>query len=146
VTTIGELDARRTRPLPQGHGRGRRIGRLLFGLMFILGAMTHVILILSGASYSGFADGSSIPFVREKWDSLFVTHVPIFASLLAAFELTVGFLILAGGARTRMGLIAAIGFTGALVLFGWGFLIWSLPVGSLLVWQLVSETRGGGSN
>jgi hypothetical protein len=48
--------------------------------------------------------------------------------LLAAFELAVGLLILAGGRKTTLGLVAAVAFHLGLMLFGWGFCFWSVPM------------------
>jgi hypothetical protein len=47
--------------------------------------------------------------------------------MLAAFELAVGLLILAGGRKTTLGLVAAVAFHLGLMLFGWGFCSWSSP-------------------
>jgi hypothetical protein len=44
-----------------------------------------------------------------------------------------GLLILAGGPRTRLGLLAAIAFHFGLMLFGWGFWFWSVPMLAMLV-------------
>jgi hypothetical protein len=52
---------------------------------------------------------------------------------VAAGELAIGVAILIGGRWTLLGLIGAIGFHGALMLFGFGFWMWSLPMLALLV-------------
>jgi hypothetical protein len=49
------------------------------------------------------------------------------------FEVAVGLLILAGGPRARLGLLAAVAFHLGLMLFGWGFWCWSVPMLAMLV-------------
>ncbi|HVW32270.1 MAG TPA: hypothetical protein VHL53_07010, partial [Acidimicrobiia bacterium] len=83
---------------------------------------------LRGDDYARFADGSSIPFVRHTWRTLVVPNHHWFISALVAFELAVGVLALLGGWRTRLAYAAAIAFHGALLSFGWGFALWSLPM------------------
>ncbi len=52
---------------------------------------------------------------------------------VAAGELTLGLLLLRGGYAAKIGWLGVIGFHLALVLFGWGFLIWSAPALAALV-------------
>jgi hypothetical protein len=56
-----------------------------------------------------------------------------FIALLIMFEVIVGLLVLSRAYR-RAGIAAAITFNIALILFGWGFCIWSVPVIALLAW------------
>jgi hypothetical protein len=60
-------------------------------------------------------------------------HAALFGLLLAAFELSVGLLILAGGRKTTLGLVAAVAFHLGLMLFGWGFWFWCVPMLAMLV-------------
>jgi hypothetical protein len=55
-----------------------------------------------------------------------------------AGELTLGLLLLAGGTWARVGWVGVIAFHVALMLFGWGFWIWSVPV---LVFLVVAARR-----
>jgi hypothetical protein len=57
----------------------------------------------------------------------------IFITLLIMFEAGVGLLVLSRAYR-RAGIAAAIAFNAALILFGWGFCLWSVPVIALLIW------------
>jgi hypothetical protein len=62
-------------------------------------------------------------------------HAPrgVARAAAGAFELAVGMLILASTCNTTIGLVAAIAFHLGLMLFGWGFWLWSVPMLALLV-------------
>ena len=91
--------------------RVARVGRLAFGVMFAGGAAVHVAIVVTGTeTYRHFADTAFIPFVKQAWVSVFMPHAALLGLLLAAFELAVGLLILAGGPKTRLGLLAAVAF------------------------------------
>jgi hypothetical protein len=105
-----------------------------FGGIFLASAVTHTILVtVTPHSYDAFADGSWWPFVTHAWHSVFVPNTGYFIALLIAFEASVGLLILSRRYR-RTGIAAAIAFNAALILFGWGFCFWSVPVIALLLW------------
>jgi hypothetical protein len=124
-------------------GRVARVGRLAFGVMFTGGAAIHVAIVITGTeTYRHFADSAFIPFVKQAWLSVFMPHAALLGLLLAAFELAVGLLILAGARKTTLGLVAAIAFHLGLMLFGWGFWFWSVP---MLV-MLVALLRNGFDN
>jgi hypothetical protein len=119
---------------PHRPGRMARVGRLAFGVMFTGGAAIHVAIVVTGTeTYQHFADTAFLPFVKRGWLSVFMPHAALLGLLLAAFELAVGLLILAGGPETRLGLLAAIAFHLGLMLFGWGFWLWSIPMLAMLV-------------
>jgi hypothetical protein len=123
-------------PLAAQHTRGRvaHVGRLAFGVIFAGGAAIHVAILVTGTeTYRHFADPAFIPFVKQAWLSVFMAHAALLGLLLAAFELTVGLLILAGGRKTTLGLLAALVFHLGLMLFGWGFWFWSLPMVAMMV-------------
>jgi hypothetical protein len=104
------------------------------GGIFLASAMTHATLVMvTPHSYEAFANGSWWPFVRHTWHSVFVPNTTLFITLLIMFEAAVGVLILSRHYR-RTGIAAAVVFTAALILFGWGFCIWSVPVFGLLLW------------
>jgi hypothetical protein len=123
--------------------RTGRIGRVAFGAMFVLGAAAHALLVLlSPTAYRSFADGASLPFIKHAWRSILVPNVSVLIPVLAIFELIVGLSILAGGHWTRWGLAAAIAFHLGLMLFGWGFWVWSIPMLALLTLELRAERSG----
>jgi hypothetical protein len=105
-----------------------------FAVMFTGGAAIHVAIVVNGTeTYRHFADPAFIPFVKQAWASAFMPHAAVLGLLLAAFELAVGLLILAGARKTTIGLVAAIAFHLGLMLFGWGFWFWSVPMLAMLV-------------
>ena len=119
---------------PHRHGRVARVGRMSFGAMFAGGAAVHFAIVVTGTeTYRQFADTAFIPFVKQAWLSVFMSHAALLGLLLAAFELAVGLLILAEGPKTRLGLLAAIAFHLGLMLFGWGFWFWSVSMLVMLV-------------
>jgi hypothetical protein len=121
------------------HGEGaRRLGRAGVGALYLgAGALVNAGFLIRGDDYQGFADGAYVSFVRETWESLVVPHHEPFIWLLVAFEATVGVLALSGGRRTQAAYALAIAFHVALLSFGWGFYVWSIP----MIWALVQLLR-----
>jgi hypothetical protein len=97
-------------------------------LWVLAGAAVNGYLLVRGADYSGFADEASTSLVRETWESLVVPHHALFIGLLIAFEATAGVLVLVEGPVRQAALIVLIGFNVALVSFGWGYLVWAVPM------------------
>jgi hypothetical protein len=91
-------------------------------------------MLIDGTTYSGFATGSPIPFVRDTWESLVVPHHHVFIGLLVAGEALAGVLVLVPGRVREVVLICLVAFNATLVVFGWAFAIWAVPlVASLLL-------------
>ena len=115
-------------------GRVAAVARLAFGGLFTGGSLVHIAIVVTGTeTYRHFADTAFILFVKQAWLSVFMPHAALFGLLLAALELAVGLLILAGGRKTTIGLLAAIVFHLGLMLFGWGFWFWSAPMLAMLI-------------
>jgi hypothetical protein len=122
--------------------RAARAGRLaVAGLYLGAGALVNAVFLATGEDYADFADGAYIPFVRDTWRSLVVPDHHLFISLLIVFEATVGILVLGGGKRTLFGLAAAVAFHVALLCFGWGFYLWSIPMFGALSLLLRAERQ-----
>ena len=116
-----------------------RLGRRAVGGLYIgAGAAVNALFLLRGDDYAEFADGAYVRFVRDTWREVVVPHHHEWIALLIAFELGVGVLALLGGRRTQIGYVAAITFHVALLSFGWGFYLWSVP----MVWALSVLLRG----
>lgn len=107
--------------------------RVLFGGMFVLGAAVHVVLVSAEPGvYAAFADNALLGLVRTAWSSVTAAPVP-FVGALALFECAVGLLVLFGTPRVAMvGASLMAAFHVALMTFGWGFWLWSLPMLGLL--------------
>ena len=122
--------------------RALRTGRIAVGLLYIVaGAGANAFFLARGDNYEEFADGAYLAYVRDTWRSVVVPNHEAWIALLIAFELTVGVLALLGGHRTQVAYGAAIAFHVALLPFGWGFYLWSLPMLAALVTLLRSERR-----
>jgi hypothetical protein len=92
--------------------RARYVGRWALGVLFIVfGAIVNAIyLAVDPDYYAIFADPSPFAFVRNTWESVVVPHLTFFILLLILAEAVAGALILSGGRRTQVGLMALIGF------------------------------------
>jgi hypothetical protein len=125
------------------HDHGALVrGCIAAGLLWIGGgALVNGAILALGGTYSGFADGAYVAFVHDTWESLVVPHQTVFIGLLIAFEATAGTLVLVEGPLRRIALWALIGFNLCLLSFGWGFYLWSVPVGSGLALLLRAEKR-----
>lgn len=113
-----------------GHSElARRVGRAGVGALYLLaGAAVNLGMVLRGDDYAGFADGAYVAFVRDTWESLVVPNHEWFIGALIVFEAAVGLLALSGGRRTQLAYALAIAFHVALLSFGWGFFLWSIPM------------------
>lgn len=119
-----------------------RVGRVGVAALYIgAGAAVNGFFLARGDDYADFADGSYIPFVRDTWQSLVVPNHDVWISLLIALEGSVGLLAISGGRRTQVAYAAAIAFHVALLSFGWGFYLWSIPMIAALTTLLRAERR-----
>lgn len=124
------------------HPGSLRTGR--FGVAFLYlaaGAAVNAFFLARGDDYAEFAKGSYLPFVRDTWESVVVPDHDIWIGLLIAFELGVGVLALVGGRPTQLAYAAAITFHVALLSFGLGFFLWSIPMIAALTTLLRVERR-----
>jgi hypothetical protein len=109
------------------HERSRRIAVVAVAVMWVVGgALVNLLTLVQGGDYSGFADGSPSTFVTDTWESLAVPHAAVF----------IGLLVLVPGRTRQVALGLLVAFDLLLVCFGWGFLLWPVPVtaGLLGLW------------
>jgi hypothetical protein len=105
------------------------------GCFFLFTAGVHLGMVAADAEvYRHFADAAQLPFVRETWSDIFMAHASTWALLVMVGELTMGLLLLRGGPAAKVGWVGVIAFHVALMLFGWGFWLWSVPALVFLVW------------
>lgn len=97
-------------------------------LWLLAGAAANAAMLLDGSTYTGFADGSPIPFVRTTWESLVVPHHHVFIGLLIAGEALAGALVLVPGRVREVVLLALVAFNATLVVFAWAFAVWAVPL------------------
>ena len=107
--------------------RARYIGRAAVGVLFIVGgALLHVINLVTGADYAGFADPAHFGVGHRLLAGVVAPNQVLFIGLLLVFEATVGVLVISGGRRTQVGYVGVIAFYLALWLFGWIETVWCL--------------------
>ena len=108
--------------------------RAFVGGFFVWTSGIHVGIVAAGPDFNrGFADGAVVPGVRTAWHEVFMAAPVAWGLTLAAGELLLGLLLLRGGPAARVGWGGVIVFHLMLVLFGWGFLLWSGPALAFLV-------------
>lgn len=124
----------------QRSDRATRIGELALAVLYLLaGALVNAVYLWEGEDYADFAEHSPWAFVRETWSDLVVPHAGLFIGLLIAFEVLVGTLALLGRERAQIAMVLAMGFHVALVAFGWGFAVWSVPMLAAMALLLRAE-------
>ncbi|HET8615826.1 MAG TPA: hypothetical protein VFL94_09900 [Actinomycetales bacterium] len=120
-----------------------RVGVVAVSMLWVVaGAGANGYFLARGDDFSGFADGASTSFVHDTWESLVVPHHTLFIGLLVAFEAAAGLAVLVEGLVRQTALLLLTAFNVALLPFGWGYLIWSVPlvVALILLWR--AGTRG----
>jgi len=128
---------------PTGSGTASsRLARTL-GFLFLWTSGIHIGIVAADTEfYRSFAD-DALPVVRDAWSDVFMA-APVFWGLAVALgELLIALATLRGGRWTLLGLSGAIGFHLCLMLFGWGFWLWSVPMLAVLVLGVAREARRG---
>lgn len=122
------------RRAPVGRHPRIRLTRTLVGCFYLFTGGIHVGIVAAGPGfYRHFADGALFGLVSSLWRDVFMAHPAAWGLALAAGETVLGLLLLRGGAWARAGWAGVIAFHLALMVFGWGFWLWSVPALSLLV-------------
>ena len=127
------------------HRFGRPWEGLTVGCFYLCMAGVHVGLVASNPQvYDGFGQDGLFAFVRDGWDSVFMSTPVLWASLLLMGEIVIGVLLVIGGPLARWGWGAVVAFHLLLLLFGWW--VWAYAVPALAVVALLARrdlTRGG---
>jgi hypothetical protein len=123
-----------------------RLGGRIVGMVFLWTSGINLgIAVANAGLFRHFADSSYLPFVRHGWNQLVMAHPSAWGLLLSAGEATLGGFLLAGGRFAKVGWVGVITFHVLLMLFGFGFWLWSVPVLSALVplarrdWSVISR-------
>lgn len=96
--------------------------RIFIALWYFGGCAIHVECALSRPGiYARFADATLFPLMGRVWTALVMPHISTFALLLAAFELTVGILLLSNGRAVKIALTSSLLFNLFLVQLGLGY-------------------------
>lgn len=102
--------------------------RHALGWFFVLCGCVHIVLAATDPQvYSAFAQEALFPFVRTAWREIFMADPDGWALVVAEVEFLIGAALLLGGVWARIGYLAVITFHIALMMFGWGFWMWSIP-------------------
>ncbi len=111
------------------------LGRAVVGGFYLVMGGVHLGLVAADAQvYRPFADDAFLPFVRDGWREIFMAAPEVWGLALMAGELTLGTLLLVGGRAAVVGWYGVIAFHLLLMLFGFGFWLWSIPALAVLVW------------
>jgi hypothetical protein len=116
----------------------RHIVRLIFAIIFLLGAIANTYMGLFTASvYETFADSSLLPLYRNVWETLVYPNIRLFLIPVVLFELALAWLLIKSGSYVKAGLGMALAFMLLLVPFWWqGGVIANLLLALLLLWLL----------
>ena len=131
-------------------GASRALSARFVGMFFLWTSGIHVgIVAADPAFYRHFADGSLLPGLTAVWDSVFMAHAAASGLVVATGEALLAALLLGPRRWHRLGWAGTIAFHLALLCFGWGFWLWSVPALAVLVRGAVADrasTEGPGSS
>lgn len=106
----------------------KNVIRFLIVPWYLLGALLHVYLVFYNPEiYANFGNTALIPAYGFIWRVMVMPNILYFALALAAFELTVGMLLIGKGEYVKFALTASILFNIFLVQLGL-----SIPTTSVL--------------
>ena len=131
-------------PVVTVHPQRRHWGCPVVGGFYLTMGGVHVGLVAADTDvYRHFAGGAFFAFVRTGWQDIFMAKPAVFGLLLAAGEIILGVLLLLGGRAATLGWAGVVTFHALLMLFGFGFWIWSIPALSLLVYLARHDNAAG---
>jgi hypothetical protein len=127
----------------------RGLSRKIVGGFFLYTGGIHLGIVAAGPGlYAPFANEALFQAVTEMWNAVFMSNPSVWGLLMSLGEALLGVLLLSGGAGAKAGWIGVIVFHAALMLFGWGFWLWSIPALAFFVsaalkdWQAGPDARG----
>jgi hypothetical protein len=128
-----------------------KIARILFGLMYLGGALANIMLThFNGPdSYHSFADNALLGFYKDAWAEVAIPNMTLFIALLVAFEITLGLLFLSSRRFLRIALLGGILFCWGTVPFSTQVLMSNLPLGiiqGILLWRELTGRTGAPVN
>jgi len=97
-----------------------KLGRLVFGVMYLFAAVVHLLLaVFNPTAYSGLGESALLPFYKDLFTSVVPVYATTFALTLAILELLMGGLILSKGVFAKTGFILSVLFQILLAPLGW---------------------------
>ena len=117
--------------------------RRFVGGFFLVTGGVHIGIVAADTSfYRPFADGA-LPAVRTAWGEVFMAHPAAWGLAVAAGEIALGLCLLGRDRAVAVGWAGVVAFHLALLLAGWGFWMWSIPVLAVLVPAALADRRAG---
>jgi len=88
------------------------IARIIFGAIYLLGAIANITLsVINGSeSYIGFADATFFPWYREAWMAVAAPNITLIVVLLIIFEISLGLLFILKRKYLKIALVLGILF------------------------------------
>ncbi len=121
-------------------GYRRPVARQVVGGFYLFTGGVHLGIVAADPGfYRAFADQALVPLVRDRWADVFMPDASFWGLCLMTGETVLGVLLFLGGRCAQTGWIGVIAFNALLVLFGWGFLLWSAPAVGVLTFLAVKD-------
>jgi hypothetical protein len=119
------------------------IVRIIFGIIYLLGAGFNIYLVLTTGwqSYIGFADGSFFPWYREAWIAVAAWNITLIVMLLIVFEICLGLLFIINRKYLKIALILGILFCLASMPTMVQAIYTNLPLALIQAFMLWKELR-----
>lgn len=88
------------------------VARIIFGIIYLLGALTNILLAsINGVeSYHAFADETFWPWYLDAWQTIVVPYMLLFIALTVAYEIAMGLLFIINRKYLKIALIMGIIF------------------------------------
>jgi len=113
--------------------RTGRPGRIVGGFFLFTGGI-HLGIVAAGPEfYRNFADEALLPVITSAWQDVFMANPYVWGLALSLGQVALGLLLLLGGSWATIGWAGVIAFHLGLMLFGWGYWLWSVPALAFLV-------------
>ncbi|MBG6225939.1 hypothetical protein IWX63_002522 [Arthrobacter sp. CAN_A2] len=120
--------------------------RKIVGGFFLFTGGVHLGIVMADPQlYAPFAQESFIPLVEKAWSEIFMAAPARWGLALSVGEATLGVLLLRGGQWAKVGWAGVIAFHLGLMLFGWGFWLWSVPALAFLIWAARADWQSVGA-
>jgi hypothetical protein len=111
------------------------------GFYLIMGGVHLGLVAARPQVYRNFADHALFGSVVDGWRDVFMAAPVIWGLCLMAGEVALGTALLLGGTAARVGWVGVITFHLLLMVFGFGFWLWSVPALGLLIWLARRDGR-----
>ena len=118
-----------------------RPGRIVGGLFLFTGGIHLGIVAADPEFYRHFADEALLPFITSAWQDVFMANPSAWGLALSLGQVALGLLLLLGGSWATIGWAGVIAFHLGLMLFGWGYWLWSVPALAYVVPSAIAHWR-----